>query len=231
MVASTSLPTLSIPHAHAIHAVRNIYAKLSLAFLHVPDFKSLANMILRRACETLPLSKLEFLSISSHVMTQPISWGEVFQRLTEVTTVKLYGHGTISLLQAITPPRGKGRKRGRGDNCRGPQWQTPNNNSLSALVLMPIFPKLTSLLLEKLDFTHVVPGSGVLYDLILNAVKRRRAKKPLVSAMCITRCAISAEEAVALEEIVRDFWWSYDKCIDIDLDEDGDGDWDSSDPG
>jgi|SRR5712671_2316135 len=102
--------------------------------------------------------------------------------------------------------------------------QTPNNNSLSALVLMPIFPKLTSLLLEKLDFTHVVPGSGVLYDLILNAVKRRRAKKPLVSAMCITRCAISAEEAVALEVIVRDFWWSYDKCIDIDLDEDDDGD-------
>jgi hypothetical protein len=193
------------------------------------------------------LSKLEFLSIFTPVNTQGINWqwGELFRHFTEVTTVQVHGHGTTGLLQALTPPqhsRGKGYKRRRGDkdgDAREHTSNNSNNNRVAAPVQVPIFPKLTSLLLETLDFNNMVPGSGVLYDLALSTVNWRKAKKAPLSMLCITRCAISAEKAAALEKIVRDFQWDYDEgneyqdeyddYADDDNDDDDDGSFDYDD--
>jgi len=222
MVASTSLPTSPIPLAHVIQADTDIDAELSLSlsFLRVSDFNNVVDMILRRACEVLPLSKLEylFLSILSPISTQPVNWGELFRHCTEVTTVQVYGRGTTGLLYALTPPprsRGKGRKKRHSNNGRGTRGQASNNNNnnnnVSAPIQVPIFPKLRSLLLENLDFDVEVPDSGVLRDLVLSAVKRRKAKKTPLSTLCITHCVISAEEAAAFEKVVADFQWDHDE--------------------
>jgi len=77
-------------------------------------------------------------------------------------------------------------------------------------VKVPIFPKLTSLLLEMLDFSTEVPGLGVLFDFILSAVEQRKAKKTPLTTLCIDRCIISAEEAGELEKVVPDFWWDHE---------------------
>jgi len=233
MVVSTSLPTSPIPHAHVIHAVLDTDAELSLSFsfLHAHEFKNLVDIILRRASEVLPLSKLEFLSVFSPVMTQTINWGEVFRQCTEVTTVQVHGYGTTGILQGLTPPqrsRGQECKRGRTDNGRGPRGRASNHNSNdssgSAPVQVPIFPKLTSLLLEMLDFNDMVPGSGILHDLILSVVKQRKARKTPLSRLCITHCVISVEEAVAFEKVVSDVQWDHDEGDDNDEDEDDEDD-------
>ena len=236
MVASTSLPTSPILHTHVIRADTDIDAELSLSlsFPHVYDFNDVVDRILRRACEKLPISRLEFLFLSSFslVRTQPAYWGEVFRYCTEVTTVQVCGFGTTSLLQALTPPprpRGRGREKRRGNNGGGTRGQASNNNNnsdVSAPVQVPIFPKLTSLLLGRLDFNVEVPGSGVLHDLVLSAVKRRKAKKTPLSTLCITHCVISAEEAAVLEKIVPDFRWDHDEGEDEDDEDDYNHDYD-----
>jgi len=142
-----------------------------------------------------------------------------------------------SLLEALTPPQrpsGKGRKRRRGENDRGTRRRAPdnnNNNSASAPVQVPIFPKLTSLLFEMLDFNNIwVPGLGFHFDLILSAVRRRKANETPLTTLCINRCMITAEEAGELEEIVPDFRWDHDQGNneDEDDDDDDDDDYDSN---
>jgi len=227
MFASTLVPTPPFPD---ILADMDIDAELnlSLSFLRVHDFTNIVEMFLKRACEVLPLSKVEFLSIFSLAKAPRVNWGEVFRHLTEITTVRLDGHGTTNLLPALTLPqssRGKGRKRRRADNNKGVRARAPDedDNHGPAAIHVPIFPKLTSLLLELQDFNDMVPGSGVLFDLILSIVKLRKAKKTPLSRLCITDCVINEEQANALEEVVPDFWWDlYDKDEDDEEDSDYD---------
>jgi len=96
----------------------------------------------------------------------------------------------MGILQALTPPKqantttcGKGRKRKCGDEGRGAQAQVANNDDDDGLapVHVPIFPKLMFLLLEVLDFSDEVPDSGVLYDLVMGAVQRRKTNKTPVT--------------------------------------------------
>jgi len=150
-----------------------------------------------------------------------INWSAIFQRCAEVTTVQVQGRETIGqgFLQALAPPkhanttvRGKRRKRKRGDDAtRGAETQVPNddNNHVPAPVPVhvPIFPKLTSLILKALDFSEAVPGSGVVYDLILSAVQRRKATKTPLTTLCIDKCVISTDEAGKFKTLVRNFYW------------------------
>src|SRR5712672_3173628 len=102
------------------------------------------------------------------------------------------------------------------------QWQAyaPNDddNDWPAPVHVPIFPKLTSLLLEMLYITDAVPGSGVLYDLVMSAVQLRKANKTPLTTLYIDNCVIQEEQAKALETLVPDFRWDHDEghedCID-----------------
>jgi len=218
MVASTSLPTSPIPHAHVIQADTDIDAELSLSLslLHVYHSSNVVDTILRQACEVLPLSKLEslFLSMLSPARTQSVNWSEVFRHCTEVTTVQVYGYGTLGLLQALTPPHGS------RDNDEGTQEQASdndnNNNSVSAPMQVPIFPKLTSLLLESLNFIALVPNSGILYDIVLSVVNLRKAEKTPLSMLRITHCTIGVEEAAVLKKVVPDCQWDRYEGVDQD---------------
>jgi len=176
--------------------------------------------ILRRACDALSLSNLKFLSIYFADPNQLITtnWSETFQHCTAVTTVQVRGRGTIGLLESLTPPkranttaRGKQGKRKRGDKGRGARAQVPDDdnddNDGPAPVHVPIFPKLRSLILRTLNFTDAVPGSGVLYDLILNTVQWRKVNKTPLTTLWITNCVISADEAGKFRSVARNFYW------------------------
>jgi len=198
MIASTSLPTSPILHAHDTHAELN----LLLSFLRTRDRDDAMVTNIRRACEVLPFSKLEFLSIclETPITTRPVDWGEMFRPCTEVTTVQLYDKGTTSLLQALIPPQrshGTGRERRLGDDGSG------TRSSVSAPVL--IFPKLTFLLLENLNYKRVVPDSGVLFNLLLGAVKRRKEMEMPLTTLVINNSSLSTEEAGKLEKVVPVF--------------------------
>jgi len=182
MVASTSLPISSIPDADAIQADTD--AELRLSFHRFAERNNRVD-ILRRACDALSLSSVEFLAMHSFTPIEFINGSQIFRHCTEVTTVQVSGRGMIGVLQALTPPklantmaRGKGGKRKRGDGDRGARAQVPDNDNKHgpAPVHVPIFPKLMSLLLLTLDFTDAVSGSGVLYDLVLSTVQWRKAK-------------------------------------------------------
>jgi len=192
--------------------------------------------IFRRACDVLPLSNLECLAIYFPYPTQ-INWSGIFQHSTKVTTVKVYGRGTIGLLEALTPPKlastmacRKERKREYIDDGRGAQAQAPgddhDDDDGPAPVHVPIFPKLTSLSLEELDFTDEVPASGVVYDLIMSVVQRRKAKGMSLTTLRIECCMIRKEQAEALEGFVSDFQWDHDYYEDSDDDEGNRGDHD-----
>jgi len=98
---------------------------------------------------------------------------------------------------------------------------------------VPIFPKLTSLLLNGLDFTDAAPGSGVVYDLVMSVVQWRKVNKTPLTTLCINSCVIKKKQAKALEKIVPDFRWDHvigfhhsDYC-DREVRYDCEADWDS----
>jgi len=160
----------------------------------------------------LSLSNLEFLSLCLLGPSQSINWDEIFQHCTEVTTVKVYGRGAIDFLRTLAPPK-PANTTARGDDARGARARAPDDddNHGPAPIHMPVFPKLTSLLLESLDFHDAVPGWGVLYDLILSVVQRRTATKTPLTTLCIDNCVISAIEACDLEMLVPHFHWDEDE--------------------
>jgi len=208
IIASTSIPMSPIPRTHYIRA--HCDPELRLSFSRVSDLKKVD--ILRRACNVLSLSNLEFLSFSYVHDTNPvINWSEIFQHCTEVTTVQVNGRGTIGLLQALTQPKRA------NDNGRGGQVQAANDNDnhAPAPVHVPIFPKLTSLRLKSLDFSN----SGVMFDLVINVIQQRKVNKAPLTTLCIEKCVIGENQADALEKLVCDFQWDHYKGYYEDSDD------------
>jgi len=231
MVASTYLPISPIPYTDVIQAHSD--PELSLSFHRVTQLSKRLD-ILRRVSDVLSLSNLEFISVRFPDPDQFINCGELFQHCTEVTTVKVSGQGTIGLLQALTSPslanataREQPGKRKRGDDGRGAQAQASkvDDNDGPVPVHVPIFPKLTFLRLEMLDFTDTRPGSGDLYDLILSAVHWRKLNKTPLTTLCIYTCVIHQGQANALEKLVPDFRWDHDKGYNDENEEGGPQDY------
>jgi len=234
IVASTSPPVSPICHTNFIRAEGD--PELWLTFHCVDNLNRLD--ILRRACNVLCLSNLEFLSMWTSHPNQFINWSEIFQHRTEVTMVDVYGCGTIGLLQALTPPKradtvARGRDRKCGNNGRGAPAPAPNDNDshAPARVYVPIFPKLTSLRLQSLNFNDLVPGSGVLFNLVLNAVQRRKVNKTPLTTLCIEACVIRGKQAKVLEKLVCGFRWDYHGYFSSESDDSSDDRSDISDPG
>jgi len=216
IIASASLP---IRYSHICKA--DCDAELRLSFQYTAELSNRVD-ILRRACDMPSLSNLDFLSIYFADPNQliNINWRAIFQHCTAVTTVQFHGRGTIGLLEALTPPkrantmaRGKRGKWKRGDRGRGSRAQVLDDDNDDdhgpASAHVPIFPKLTALMLKTLDFTDAVPGSGDLYDLILSAVQRRKVNKRPLTTLCIANCLISPDEAGKFESVVRNFYWDH----------------------
>ena len=193
----------------------NSEPELTLSFGEVPEYgHSTHGDILGRLCSMLPISNLEFLPISASEANQSVDWYELFQCCTTVTTIHARGRGTTSLVQALSPPEptkipGSKEKYGkRDDGATQPQAVT---DSAGSHVTGTPFPKLASLLLENLNFNTVVPYSGTLYDVILNALRQYEANKTPLQTLDIGRCIITADRAKSLKKFVQGFHWDGDE--------------------
>jgi len=169
--------------------------------------------ILERVCKMLPISNLEFLSISDPDTIDSINWAELFKRCTNVSTIRAIGDGTSSLIRSLTPPKPtnanakKGKKRKHIDRDTGSTLgQAAENTVVGAQA--PIFPKLTSLLLERLDFTETKSYSGTLYDVLAHGLRLRNSTYQIpVKTIHVDHCTIPSRRASCLERLVLDFRW------------------------
>jgi hypothetical protein len=162
--AYTYLPTLTTHPSYVFEGDLNGGAALALSF----DAPFEADVdILGQVCSMLPISNIEFLSISAPEMDRSVNWGELFQRCAKLTTIEANGHGASGLLKELAPPKpkkapsgGKGRKR-KLDN-RGVPAPASSSHTATADMPVPIFPKLTSLFLKNLDFCEPAHHPGPL---------------------------------------------------------------------
>jgi hypothetical protein len=155
--------------------------KFVLRFVHLPNHD-----IIKRVFEILPISNLEFLSISSlDAATASVNWVEVLKRCTKVSAMQIIGIGTCSLVRGIT------------------------TTSTPAHMHAPIFPNLTSLTLKKLDFTEIEQPSRALFDVLQKGLRQR-----MVAFLCIEECSISAKRAKALKKLVQKFHWDEEAKFD-----------------
>jgi len=194
----------------------NSEANLILSFDRMSNFgPSTQADILRRACSILPISNIEVLSIFAPETIQSINWYELFQRCKKVTTIKARARGTTSLLQGLAPPRPTDtvseseRDQGKRDNTAA-RSQAVNHVAAAHATTTP-FPELTTLLLESLNFDFYVSGSGVLDDVIVDILRRRKANKTHLKTLHVDRCIITAEGANSLKEYVQEFHWDEDE--------------------
>ena len=203
LTASSSLPTSTTSRSHTFECGLEGDAELCLSFHnfgHLPD-------TVERVCTMFPMAEVEFFSISTPDGLDSIDWGGFFRRCEKITTIDICGHGTTTLLQALTPPKprgkkpkGKRRKREGDRNARaaeGVDSTAPNES--------PVFPKLTTLFMRELNFAEQVPRCGNLYDVLMNALRRRRLHKVPLKKLSIDDSIISTKRSCALEREVQDF--------------------------
>jgi hypothetical protein len=161
----------------------------------------------------LSIYNLEFLSISAPDVGQSVNWYELFRHCKKVTTIQARGRGTNGLIRSLAPPkptnatsRSKGKK-GKRDNRQA------TNSVAGAHAHATPFPKLTSLLLENLDFGANLPPSGVLYDALANTLRRRKENEVPLKTLCIDRCVISIKRTNCLKRNVGELRWDRDEGV------------------
>jgi hypothetical protein len=165
----------------------------------------------------LPMSNIEFLSISIPNEGDPINWVKILKSYTKVTTMQAIGRRTSNLLRALTAPnlntrpgregkkkRHTARNRTKGSGAQ-PAMHFPAHGHT------PIFPKLEFLSLKRLDFAEDDGLSGLLFDVVEKGLRQcklayRTVRTPL-KMLRIDNCAISAKRARALEKLVHKFHW------------------------
>jgi hypothetical protein len=221
IVASTSLPPSAVQSPRDIEVDMHGEADFVLSFDGLPEFGlDHDKEILERACKMLPISNLEFLSISALDTFSSVDWTELFKRCTNLTTIQAIGRGTSGFIRGLTPPN---TKKGKKKKC---------DDSGTSAIPAPgpiVFPKLTSLLLENLDFTAIKSHSGVLYDVLANGLRQRSSTYNVpVRKICVDRCVIPAKRASALKRLVTEFRWDGEEGLINAFDEFDDfGDYDS----
>ena len=150
----------------------------------------------------LPISNIDFLSICATDMDDSVNWVELFKRPMKVTTIQVIGRGTNSLVWALTTPKatadGKGKKKRYDDSAQARSTGAPAD--------APIFPKLTFLVLNSLDFCEGPLPSGVLFYVVERGLHQRKAaSKAQLKVLRADNCVISAKRAKALQKLVQQF--------------------------
>lgn len=217
IVASTATPVSTIsPSAIFDSDPEGDPPELSLLFVAHSEFGQFEN-ILERACGMLPIAEVEYLSVSAPDSFHSLNWGDLFRKCAKVSTIEASGHGTTTLLQTITPPKApykpnknKGKKKGQGKK------EVPSQPVDNAPVCAPIFPKLTSLLLKKFDFSESVPRVGIVYNVLMTVIKRRKGRKVPLKTLSIDRSILCQQHASALEKLVPEFHWSGEEAMSFD---------------
>jgi hypothetical protein len=173
--------------------------------------------ILGRVCSMLPISKIEYLSISAPDTVRSANWSELFQRCAKLTTIEAFGRGTSGLLKDLTPPKPKqatsgGKVRKRKLDNRGVPAPAPSDNVATAEMPMPIFPRLASLFSTMLDFGEPAQPSGTLYGVLSTTLRRRKACKVPLKTLNIDHCIITTNLANALGKLVPEFLWNDERA-------------------
>jgi hypothetical protein len=208
--ASTSRPSPGIRRSHDLESDMYDDEDFILTFRGLPEDGDWTGLI-ERVCKMLPISNLEFLSISVPGLVGPVNWTELFERCIKLTTIQAVGPGTSSLVRAFITPKavntghgGKGKKRGR-DNGDSTPAQPAGSTASDAQV--PTFPKLAFLSLKALDFAENEHPSGVLFDIVQKGLRQRMVTNGALKMLRIDECAISPRRAKALEKLVWKFHW------------------------
>jgi hypothetical protein len=219
IVASTSLPPSIIQPSRGIEVDMDAEAEFVLSFDGLAEVAHWRE-ILERACKMLPISNLEFLSIATPELVGPVNWAELFQRCTNITTIQTVGRGTSGLIRALTPPNTKKGKKKKRDSSGTSAIPPPRSI---------LFPNLTSLLLENLDFNESKPPSGVLYEDLANGLRLRKSTHNVpIKKMRVDHCVITVKRANALKKLVKEFCWDGEEGLLNAFDEFDDfGDYDS----
>jgi len=120
VVASITPPKLTTYHSRIFEGDMDSEAELTLSFDGLSAFgSSTQGDTLRQLCSMLPISNLEFLSISSPYVDESVNWYELFQDCKRVTTVQAKGrrdkwsHGvshSSGIHKCDVPQQEEGRK-------------------------------------------------------------------------------------------------------------------------
>jgi F-box-like len=209
LIASSSLPKSTRPHT-TFGCFLN--AELGLS-VDAPSHFFFSPHILEQMCDMLPIAEVESLSISAPSTVQPVDWGRLFRRCEKVTTIEAHGHETTTLLETLTPPKSVSTtsgSKGRETRRRHRRVQAQGADDI-VTHSPPVFPKLTTLVLRKLDFSRKVPDCGNLYDVLMNTLRRRKLHKVPLKNLTIKYSAISTNRSNALSKLVQEF-----HCDDFD---------------
>ena len=208
-----------------------------LSFDGLPELGNWTDLI-GGVCKMLPISNLDYFSISATDVVDSVDWVELFKRCPKVTTMKAVGRGTSSLVRALTTPNansrpagGKGKKKKR-DGRDGPPAQPARSTTASrAPQTTPLFPKLSFLTLKRLDFGENKP-SGVLFDVVQKGLRQRKSGyKAPVRTLHVENCHISTARARALGKLVQDFHWDGEEGFFDEFEDFDDYDSDLVEPG
>ena len=223
VAASTAHPKSTISGLLALEDDINSDAELTMSFDGLHSFgHSTQGAILEDVFNMLPISNLEYLSIWVPAFVPSVNWYELSQRCEKVATIRASGPGTSGLLRSLAPLRptkttsGSKGKKGRCVN-RATRAQGSINTTGAHTPITP-FPKLTSLLLENLDFGFAMAQYGVLYYVIAYVLRRRKANNTPLNVLGIDHCVISPDRAKGLGKYVQELRWDGDEGLSF-------GDW------
>jgi hypothetical protein len=235
VTASTTLPSFKGHQFKDFEGDLDGDAEFVLSFDKLPEFGTCTDF-LERVCKMLPISNVDFLSIAAtDIDDDSVNWVELFKRLTKVTTIQVIGRATTSLVRALTTPKaantkpnGKGKKK-RRDNRDITQARSTSGAPADAPT---IFPKLTSMALNTLDFNEGPHPSGILFNVVERGLQQRKAaNKAPMKELRIDNCVITAKRAKALQKLVQRFHWDGDEGFVDEFEDFGDYDSDFVEPG
>jgi hypothetical protein len=152
VTGSTFLPTPRIHQSQNVECGMDDDDEFILSFEGLPEVGHWTDLI-EQVCKMLPISNIEFLSISASDIVNIVNWAELFKGCTKITTIQAIGRGTSGLVRALTTPkvtntrRGRKWKKARRDNRDTTPAQPAKSNASHAHV--PIFPKLAFLSLKR----------------------------------------------------------------------------------
>ena len=104
VTASTSGPISGFSKSQDFESPMDDHNDLVLSFDGLLEIGDWADII-EQVCNKLPISNLEFLSISAPDVVEPLNLVELFKRCTKVTTMQAIGRGTSSLVRALAVPK------------------------------------------------------------------------------------------------------------------------------
>ena len=217
ITASTSLPTSGIRQSQGFKIDMPVgeEEEFVLSFDGLPEHDKWTDIIVK-ACKMLPISNLEFLSISASDIVDRVDLVELFKRCTKVSAMQAVGRGASGLVRALTSSKatntntksvGKRKKMRHDINDSASAQRT-------APAPAPLFPKLTFLSLKRLDFAENKHPSGILFDVVENGLRQRKVEyRAPLKILRIEECAISAGRTRALQKLVQNFRWDRKKRL------------------